>query len=157
MVDNGDLECFDGCDEAGCYGGGSGACFACRRGYFRNDTSGECIDIDECLEPSTCTEGFLCVNNKGNFSCECVHPARVEGNRCVQPPPKQPGEKKKKTKKTSPDGYDDEGNLVSSMDSISINGDVANFDTKPKKPLCHVCKAVGKKFEEVRCFRIDKW
>ncbi|CAF4384945.1 unnamed protein product, partial [Rotaria sp. Silwood2] len=63
---------------------GNGTCFNllgsygcnCHSGYrFNNET---CVDIDECTEPDIngtfarrCSDGELCRNTDGNYSCEC--------------------------------------------------------------------------------------
>jgi hypothetical protein len=46
----------------------------CSAGY-QKDTSGACIDIDECLNASFCTGGKVCTNIPGSAQCAC--PAAV--------------------------------------------------------------------------------
>ncbi|KAM6216803.1 adhesion G protein-coupled receptor E5 [Rhynchocyon petersi] len=39
---------------------------------FRNETENECQDVDECQRnPKICKSRGICVNNKGNYTCEC--------------------------------------------------------------------------------------
>jgi hypothetical protein len=117
----------------------------------RDEASKECTDINECtVLANTCGEGFTCVNTKGNFACECTHPARVVDEKCVHPPKPAPTTDKKKKKASKKTSGDDDDEDVTVMDSINISGGAANFNTKPKQKLCQVCKDVGKKFEEVR-------
>ncbi|KAI8775017.1 fibrillin-1, partial [Biomphalaria glabrata] len=37
---------------------------------FRNDSQGNCVDVDECSRPGICSHG-RCTNTKGGFECKC--------------------------------------------------------------------------------------
>ncbi|XP_061188739.1 uncharacterized protein LOC133196904 [Saccostrea echinata] len=44
----------------------------CKGGYQRNDTSGNCENIDECSESLyNCTETEVCIDTPGSYRCEC--------------------------------------------------------------------------------------
>jgi hypothetical protein len=45
----------------------------CRGGYRRNPESGNCDDVDECLElfPTPCGQLSDCKNLNGSYTCEC--------------------------------------------------------------------------------------
>lgn len=58
--------CHQFCD--GCTGAGPGACISCKNGWAKD--SGVCLDIDECLSPSTCNSNEYCINKEGSFSCK---------------------------------------------------------------------------------------
>ena len=112
----------------------------CRTGYNKNEATGTCDDIDECAGSNTlCAEDFVCKNNAGGHTCVCPSPKTVVDGKCVLV-----AKEKKKTKKVVVTNDDED------EDSIVINGDGTN--KKKKKQVCGACKAIGKKFEEVRSF-----
>ncbi|XP_051982774.1 adhesion G protein-coupled receptor E2-like isoform X1 [Xyrauchen texanus] len=51
----------------------------CKEGFRSTNTpnftqsTGQCIDINECTENAECPMGMVCVNNIGSHSCECKH------------------------------------------------------------------------------------
>lgn len=58
--------CHKSCD--GCYGAGANACLACNKGWQLQ--SGKCVDIDECLIPSSCKQNQYCLNLEGTYLCK---------------------------------------------------------------------------------------
>lgn len=41
----------------------------CKFGYMLGDDKKSCLDINECLQPGTCSQ--KCINNNGSFQCFC--------------------------------------------------------------------------------------
>ncbi|KAH9523540.1 hypothetical protein Btru_040258 [Bulinus truncatus] len=78
--------CDQGCDEA------TGQCI-CYKGY-KLVTSGECIDINECMEgKAKCDKAAGCYNRKGSYDCICGEDFYGSGKKCrVCKPPCSPGE-----------------------------------------------------------------
>ncbi|CAB4059875.1 unnamed protein product [Lepeophtheirus salmonis] len=68
-----DSDCSNGetCVQAKC---------VCQRGFDRDDRSGKCIDIDECLSANlvSCGLNAVCKNLPGSYDCEC--PSGYNGN-----------------------------------------------------------------------------
>ncbi|XP_065179894.1 fibrillin-3-like [Sycon ciliatum] len=53
-------------------------CNGCRSGYKGDGSPGNCSDIDECaLGLHMCTNGFVCNNYYGGFSCRCPSGYRI--------------------------------------------------------------------------------
>ncbi|KAH9524469.1 hypothetical protein Btru_054660 [Bulinus truncatus] len=40
------------------------------------------IDVDECLQPHACAEGFICLNAAGSFHCDCPAGYRLGNGQC---------------------------------------------------------------------------
>lgn len=52
---------------------GSSVCI-CRQGYTRDQSSGKCVDVDECSpqrDRSACGDNALCKNLPGSYECQC--------------------------------------------------------------------------------------
>ncbi|XP_076462276.1 low-density lipoprotein receptor-like [Babylonia areolata] len=59
-----------GCQHI-CYRSPDGAICACHSGFeLAAGSKTECVDINECLLPGTCSQ--TCFNTKGSFKCECL-------------------------------------------------------------------------------------
>ena len=52
----------------------------CRRGFVRDELSGACVDLDECLESDSpvCGVNAVCYNLPGSYECKC--PDGFDGN-----------------------------------------------------------------------------
>lgn len=57
------------CNNGRCISLPGGFRCECNPGY-RNNSQGNCVDIDECLQRGTCRNG-RCFNTEGSFRCEC--------------------------------------------------------------------------------------
>uniref|UniRef100_A0A0G4FEM4 EGF-like domain-containing protein n=1 Tax=Chromera velia CCMP2878 TaxID=1169474 RepID=A0A0G4FEM4_9ALVE len=57
---------------------------SCPKGYEKDASSGECVDVNECMQtPEPCEQ--LCMNTPGSYSCQCVWPGTVladDGKTC---------------------------------------------------------------------------
>lgn len=42
----------------------------CEEGFFRNFTSGQCEDINECLNEQVCNQEQQCINKYGSYECQ---------------------------------------------------------------------------------------
>ncbi|OCT77882.1 hypothetical protein XELAEV_18028979mg [Xenopus laevis] len=58
----------------------------CKQGTYYDPVKLQCIDNNECEDPSSCIDG-QCINNEGSYSCFCTHPMILDesGKRCIQP------------------------------------------------------------------------
>ncbi|KAH9505487.1 hypothetical protein Btru_057440 [Bulinus truncatus] len=41
------------------------------------------VDIDECTQPGTCSQGFVCVNTVGSFKCACHDGYQLQDGQCI--------------------------------------------------------------------------
>ncbi|KAJ0176552.1 hypothetical protein K1T71_007731 [Dendrolimus kikuchii] len=58
--------CHKSCN--GCTGEGAYSCLTCKNGWELK--TGQCVDIDECLTPSSCKQNQYCVNQEGSYICK---------------------------------------------------------------------------------------
>ncbi|XP_063299187.1 latent-transforming growth factor beta-binding protein 1 isoform X2 [Pelobates fuscus] len=58
----------------------------CKQGTYYDPVKFQCIDNDECQDPSSCINGE-CVNTDGSYSCFCTRPMVLDstGKRCTRP------------------------------------------------------------------------
>ncbi|KAM4772836.1 latent-transforming growth factor beta-binding protein 1 isoform 2-T2 [Rhinophrynus dorsalis] len=58
----------------------------CKQGAYYDQVKLQCVDNNECDDPSSCIDG-QCINNDGSYSCFCTHPMILDntGKRCIQP------------------------------------------------------------------------
>ncbi|XP_017775137.1 PREDICTED: fibrillin-1 [Nicrophorus vespilloides] len=64
-------ECLDGVCDGLCENtNGSYEC-SCYEGYYLNETTRACVDIDECIDEYSNDCDQLCLNTPGSYSCEC--------------------------------------------------------------------------------------
>ncbi|KAK6971066.1 latent-transforming growth factor beta-binding protein 4, partial [Biomphalaria glabrata] len=67
-----------------CQCNGRGYCDPVRGCVCNNNWSGaNCeLDVDECLLPTTCNQGFLCFNSLGSYKCECPAGYNIDNMIC---------------------------------------------------------------------------
>lgn len=58
--------CHKACD--GCSGDGAESCVACKRGWQLE--SNICVDVNECLRPTSCEPNQFCINKEGSHTCK---------------------------------------------------------------------------------------
>ena len=66
-TDNYDCPQFEVCEN----GFGNYTCVCPSEGFFKNETTGECFDVDECANITCVGEFTRCQNEPGRFSCVC--------------------------------------------------------------------------------------
>ena len=71
--------------NAGFYGDGKKYCFPnCGLGYWPDEFTGECNDIDECLTMThSCAIRADCTNNPGSYECACQDGYLGDGRSCA--------------------------------------------------------------------------
>ncbi|XP_018580545.2 latent-transforming growth factor beta-binding protein 1 isoform X3 [Scleropages formosus] len=60
----------------------------CKQGLYYDDIKLQCLDIDECMDKTTCLGG-QCINTLGSYMCFCSPPMVLDpsGMHCVTQPP----------------------------------------------------------------------
>nr|XP_033809798.1 latent-transforming growth factor beta-binding protein 3 isoform X3 [Geotrypetes seraphini] len=72
------------CKEGKCVNTQPGFECYCKQGFYYDGNLLECVDVDECQDPSVCRNGH-CVNTAGSYYCECRPPLSLDasGKECL--------------------------------------------------------------------------